>query len=132
MSVNSIGPFHFVRLDRPPELVKQTLITRSRPGVNGVMLQRLGVRAMPFEITSMVDAPTVADAYSLYWQYRLLVGASAVPMWWAGLAIQSHLFFVMNVSPVDIRRILRGHGGLNGLSYARTVCTWTLQPIATT
>jgi len=129
MSVNSIGSFRFVRLDRPPELVQQTLVTRSRPGVDGVMLQRMGTRAEPFEIASMVDAPTVADAYSLYSQYRYLVGASAVVVRWANLPMPSHAYFVLRVTPVDIRRILRGHGGLNGVSYARTICSWQLQPV---
>lgn len=134
MSINRIGPFSFVSLTQPPRLVAQQLAVRSRPGVDGVMLQRLGIRCDPFQVESMADAPTHYDAMSLYDQYRFLVGAAAVNVVWANIPMAAayHQYFVLAVDPIEIRAILHGHGGLNGISYGRCKCLWTLQPVVAT
>lgn len=134
MTLNRIGPFTFVRLSQPPQFAQQQLAIRSRPGVDGVMLQRLGTRADPFQCESFVDAPTLLDAYELYRQYTTIVGIGAVPVIWGGIPMLAnyHVYHVTHVEPVEIRAIVQGHGGLNGISYAFTRCLWTLQPVITT
>ena len=134
MSQNWIGNFRFVTLSRPPELLQQQVLVRSRPGVDGVMIQRTGSRARPFQVASMVDAGTIEQAFTLYHGYTQLVGGNAVSVVWADQALVNISIgcVVLGVEPVDIRRIVRGHGGLNGWSYARCECLWTLQPAAIT
>lgn len=132
MSWNSIGIFRFVSLSRPPELLLEQVVTRARPGVNGVMLQRVGRRGKPFQVVSVVDAGTLGQAADLYYAYSLLVGENAVSVVWADVPFINAgvLYFVTEISEPRMRRIVRGHGGLNGVSYARLECTWTLQPVA--
>jgi hypothetical protein len=131
MSWNSIGPFRFVSLSRPPELLQQQVVTRARPGVDGVMLQRTGRRGRAFQIVSVVDAGTLEQAMTIYWEYTTIVGGSRVAVTWADQALINAgvLFYVTQISEPRMRRIVRGHGGLNGISYARLECTWTLQPV---
>lgn len=130
MSLNTIGNFAFVALSRPPEIEQEQVVTRARPGTDGVMLQRVGRRGRAFQLTSMVDAPTLAGAMQLYYAYTLLVGQDAVEVIWADqfLVGANSKYFVTAVEPINIRRIVRGHGGLNGVSHARCECLWTLQP----
>lgn len=131
MSWNSIGPFHFVSLSRPPELLQEQVVTRARPGVDGVMLQRTGRRGRAFQVVSVVDAGTLTQAITIYNQYHALVGANSVAVTWADQALVNFgiLYYVTQISEPRMRRIVRGHGGLNGVSYARLECTWTLQPV---
>jgi len=130
MSVNMIGRFRFVSLSRPPEFAQQEIVTRTRAGVDGVTLQRVGKRAKPFQVTSYVDALSLNNALELYRQYTELVGEDAVQVYWANIpmGLINLWFYVTRVEPVDIRYLLLGVGGLNGLSYAKCECVWTLQP----
>ena len=134
MSVNAISGFRFVSLSAPPPLAQELVVVRRRPGVDGVMLQRLGRSARQYQVTSMADVTTFNWAYDIYTRYRLLVGANAVPIVWANAAIAAwqHLVYVTAVEPVQVKRIVRGHGGLNGTSYALLRCQWTLQPVEIT
>ena len=133
MAVNRIGTFNFTSLSRPPELVQQTFVTRTRPGINGVSIQRLGIHARSFQVLSKADTLTLADAWDLYDDYRRLTESLvAVPVIWSGFPMSSltHLFFVLRAEPAVIRSIVAGHGGLCSPSTARAKvhCVWTLQP----
>jgi hypothetical protein len=133
MSINRIGPFTVVSLSRPPAFVQQELMTRSRPGVDGVSLQRLGTRGKPFQVTSVVDAPTLYGAMSIAQQYASIIGVAAVEVVWASdpFSARGHWFYPMAVDTTRLNRLVLGHGGLNGTSYARLEAIWTLQPVAT-
>lgn len=128
--MDKIGDFNFINLSRPAELPQQQLAVRSRPGVNGVMVQQLGIRGSQFQVTSVVDSLNITDAHNQYLDYTQIVGGSPVRIIWANQQYFSEniLFFVLKVEPLLIRQIVRGHGGLLGASYARCQCVWTLQP----
>lgn len=133
MAVNRIHEFYFTSLSRPPELVQQTFVTRTRPGVNGVSIQRLGIHARPFQVLSKADCLTLADAWGLYDRYRRLTQwQTAVTVQWASLQLSflEHVCFVLRVEPTVLRSIVAGHGGLSYPSTARAKvhCLWTLQP----
>jgi len=131
MALNSIGAHRFISLSRPPMLEGEQVIARSKAGVNGVFLSRIGRRAQPFEVMSLRDAGSISEAELIYRQYKLLQGAGAVQVTWAGLPQTSygHAFFVLDVQPIDLRKIIRGVGGVLGTSLAHCRCSWTLQPV---
>jgi hypothetical protein len=127
---DQIDQFEFIRLEQPPQLVQAKLAAHVRPGVSGITLHDLGTWAAPFTCDSLAQAANLGAAYDLYDGYRLLVGQPAVTILWAQLPIvlKNHRFFVLDVQPLRIARIVFGTGP-QGSYFAECECRWTLQPI---
>lgn len=129
MAVNSIGPFTFIELSTPPDLVEDQIALHARAGVDGNMLQNLGTRGEPFEMESLAGVISYARAWELAGQYKQLAGSDAVQVIWSDFALAAgrHLFFVLNVRipPRGIYRIVRGHGP-EGDYFAEIRAVWRM------
>jgi hypothetical protein len=136
---NSLGPFSFVTLhvpsDRgaPPIIPAMDAEIVQRAGVDGSAVQRLGVKAQPFQMRSGVDLLSFADAntqLALYMEYQ---NFEALGLIWGGVDYQSNfstLYLPVRIEPIRIRKISGAVGGINGsAATAWLEALWTLLPI---
>lgn len=128
-----IDRFAFISLSAPPEYPAQTVDIEARAGQDGSALWILGRRGMPFQVESIVEAPTVAEAAVLLRRYRELIGDFPVDMKWAGFDVVGVTYAVLDVQPVSrgIHAVLFGKGGTAGpaaISLGVCRCVWTLLP----
>lgn len=129
---NTLGPFAFLEIMGDPQFPTGDIDLVARPGVNGFALWFTGVRGKPFSLMSLVDAPTLGDAYDLYDQYRFLIGAGLQALTWRNINMTSVsiMFAVLDVRPLQIRQVAKFVGGLNSNPGAICRCEWTLIPSA--
>jgi len=127
---SSIDVFDFVQLDTPPNLPQYQLATRTRPGSDGVAVQRLGRWASAFEIQSLALCTDVLQGLTFYEAYCSIVGTGVVQVTWANIpyALTGVAFHVLAVELVENRPVLTGlyAGGTFG---ATLRCKWRLQPV---
>jgi hypothetical protein len=130
VAINRIGPFDFIELGAPPPLVGAQIAGHHRAGVDGVMLQKLGAWADPFEIESLSGAIDYARAWALYAEYQLLRGAPPVELVWSDfpLSVARHAFYVLDVRAQSIQNLLVGVSP-GGLYFAEIRAVWRLQPV---
>ena len=131
MAWDRIGPFFFVNLSRPPALVKQRTVVRARPAVDGVTVQRIGIRGEPFSVESFVDALTFLGAQQLADLYAQAVGGDAYSVTYGNVNYDSigHRYFCMDVEILEIAPLLAAIGGVNIGSQAFIRARWELLPV---
>lgn len=130
--ITSISGFQFISLSQPPPLQVGRILATTRPGRDGVQLQKVGTSGAPFAVVSRADAPTIVDAHALYAQYVALqqTHTEAVRVIWGNFDLDAVLtrYHILEVSPIVISKTILGIGGLNSTSRAITVARWTLLP----
>lgn len=130
MALNQLGPFTFLDMSSPPELVLQHVVSRVRAGANGVLMQRLGFWGEPFEVVTKAGFATFAQAELERDDYRSLVG-EAQELTYGGIPFLAagHLYVPRAVHPIRTRRIVRGVAPDGSAYFAETVVRWELQPV---
>jgi hypothetical protein len=128
-----IDRFAFISLSAPPEYPAAQVEIESRAGQDGSALWHLGVRGMPFQMESIVEAPTVSHAAVLLRLYRQLIAGDPVDMVWGGFEVEGVTYSVLAVEPAQrgIQAVLFGKGGVSGpasVSLGVCRCVWTLLP----
>jgi hypothetical protein len=131
MVQNSIGPYQFVSLSRPPVGITPGTRLMTRPGVAGVAMWLTDERGRPFVVRSGCDAQNYDLAVAAYKLYRTLVGTNPTT-----LVQGSHSWtdadtkiLVLDVRPAGgegIRALMGGVGGLHFPSWGWIECDWTL------
>lgn len=139
MATNSIGAFNFISLQQPdgngavPELLRQDLKVIQRPGVDGTGIKRQGVKGEPFQLQSVVDMPTRAEAEDLRFLYiALQQGEQKADLVLNDIDYASFhgvRFVVQRVEKVFIQRMSAAVGGLSSPSNYVVRATWTLIPV---
>lgn len=136
---NSIGSFSFVRLSSvngkadAVETVYQHSEIIQRPGIDGTALLQLGLKGDPFQLSSMVDVDTFANAQTLRLNYKSIVANGLYVVICAGKNYYNplgHKYFILGVQS-EATRIGRSIGGLVGGAAARVDALWTLIPVYT-
>lgn len=127
MSTFSIGSFNFIDMSEFPPSTRESVEVETRAGVNGHSLWLTGKRGMPFSVRTIVDVATVTAGGLLMAQYEAVVGSQATVVY-AGVPFNK-TFDVLNVAPVENRKILLGIGGVSGTSGALLVADWSLVAI---
>lgn len=127
MATNFINTFPFtLMLGEAPVPQGQRVEVLSRPGLNGQALRLLGESGGPFELITVNDTATGAEATQLYADLRQLVG-QRVSIMWNSVALVPQ-FDVLDCRAInDTPRIVVGMvGGLNPPSVGLLVCRWVL------
>jgi hypothetical protein len=132
--------FRFISFSRaqgqaiPPLTVQETSGFRQRDGVDGTDIRKLGKRGQPFEMFSVVDCDTLADALDLYADYAATVGDGfPYDIIWHDLdftADRHTQYHVLDVEQLETRTLLGASGGLSTSSGALLRCRWLLMPVA--
>lgn len=146
---NFIGPQPFVRLSLPGgrndgmETVYQHGMVVQRDGVDGTAFVQTGVKGDPFQMSTLVDVDTFANAQSLRVIYKSLVSMNLYEVSVGGLnyyTVFGHKYIVQDVKAEAVA-IGRSVGGLvvNSIgtpsadpsvkALARVDALWTLVPI---
>lgn len=137
MATNSIGSFSFVRLSSvngradAVETVYQHTELIQRPGVDGTGMIQLGLKGDPFQLSSMVDVDTFANAQALRLNYKSIVGNGLYVVICAGTNYYNplgHKYYVLGVQ-AEASRIGKSAGGLVGGAQAKVEAIWTLIPV---
>ena len=130
--LNTIGNFQFIALHGNPVPPKGQPMVLARAGVDGVGIWRAGVRGVPFEMVSQVDAPNMAVARQLLKAYVDSIEQDPVPL------IQDDYDYtaegwkvvVLDVEQRQRHAIISPVGGINLPSLAYLEASWTLIAIA--
>lgn len=139
MAANSIGVFSFISLGKPgepgsvPDLLQTEKKIIQRPGVNGTGIKHLGVKGQPFQLESLVDMPTRADAENLrFLYYALQSDQTKADLVLNGIdygSFHNVRFVVLAVENTSIRRMTAAVGGLSNPSNFVVQAFWTLIPV---
>ena len=120
----SIGDQSFVVLNGQIQNFSETLDDVTRPHVDGVAFRKVGLRSMPFNMTSIADVADAAAADTLYNSYQADVGDVVDVTDQLG---ESHTNFIIlkcvRVAQKESPRIV---GGSNSSGVVLR-CQWTLQ-----
>lgn len=122
-----IGDFDFISIDQPPDTSKHQTLVEARPGADGTLLWDTGMRGVPHAVMTMRDFVNLATAAAGYANYVQSIGATASVLW-AGIGYD-HLFQIVNVERVEVKKTIIGIGGRTGFSSAILVARWTLLPL---
>jgi hypothetical protein len=128
--LNTIGPFSFITLSAPVSLAGVELALYTRAGTDGTLIADLGRRGESFSVDSLAGVANYPRAWQLALEYKALEGADPVQVIWSDFLLTAarHAFFVLDVQPLDVRRIIRGHGPA-GAYYAELEARWQLLPV---
>lgn len=126
--INSIGGEQFLTLEGQTERFRRQIEVIQRRGIDGVSIWNMGIRGTPFTLRSKVDAPNKNLARSKYVGYTAMIGNGVYDLFWSSLfmATEGIQVAVLDVRPVDIRRILTSSGGINPPSLGWCECDWDL------
>jgi hypothetical protein len=127
MAVSQIGTFTFVSMLPPPPFPYQNLEFEARAGVNGYAAWKTGIMADQFQVSTLIDLPTIAAAATIFSNYQALVAASPVGIAYAGMPLPFYVL-VQKVEAEEMRATVLGVGGINGTSRAILRAKWTLIP----
>lgn len=137
--INQLGNFYFAALhgpgDRgtPPVLLAEQVETLQRPGVDGTAIIKLGQKADPFQLRSVVDTTTFEAAMYLAAEYMTYQGNGPYGLIWGNinfLAAFNVVYVPSKVEIVKVRRLSCAAGGLSPPSLGLVEALWTLQPVA--
>ena len=134
MSAHAIDVFNieFWR-GEPPALVQNQVTHHTRPGVDGVGMQNVGLWHPPTEAVVEIVYQTFAQADVGYNALRLLPGQGHVHVKWNNIDYQAaygHRYFVTGVEKVRVKSVVRAQGP----TYSYAPATWLvarvqLQPV---
>ena len=129
-----IHQFTFVNMTRPPSEKQERLNVISQAGTDGQTIWKTGTRPNPYQVMTMVDHTTLADAVNLFRDYAEIIGSDPAQLIWAGndYDVANIRVIPMSVELVAVREVVLGVGGVTGSSGATLRCVWTLLPVAYT
>lgn len=139
MAVHSLGSFTFVNFHQPgnpasgPEMLQEQTDITQRPGVHGTGVFLLGIKAMPFQMRSLVDVSSLNNGHSLIAQYHQVIGSDPLELTWHGVNYHSAFgvkYMPLRLNGYRLQRIITGVGGLSGSPAATVEALWTLIPIS--
>ena len=125
MATNKIGVYEFIELVRPADIHDEDVEIITRPGVDGIILRRLGKRGKPFDLISREDVASLTAGRQGISAYKDMIGGDAVVVIQNGVTLAPD-YFVVAVRPLRLRAIATATGGLNPPSNAWLECAWTL------
>lgn len=129
VNVNALGPYYFRNwIGNPPQRLGRQVEVLQYPGVNYQAVRTLGLRAMPYQLDSIVDLPTFALARAAFSQYKLMIGDGAKQFIWNNwnLDTENQRAVVLDVVCVELAQRALICGGLNPPSLVDLRVRWTL------
>jgi len=127
MAASSIGAFDFVSMLPPPSFPFAGMEFEARAGVNGYAAWKTGYAADRFSVTTVRDVVNFAAATVLFANYQTLVGANPQTIYYGGGQLPFYVL-VEKVEPEEIRQVVLGVGGINGVSRGLVRAKWMLIP----
>lgn len=137
MSVNSLGPFTFIRMDavgRPhgmPPLLKTGTALAQRPGVPGTGVIDLARRGNPFPLATVVDVATNAAGENLRRLYSEAIATDALALVRAGYnysELHGVKYIITDLQDDAVQPTLNAIGGLNNGRFL-VIATFVLLPV---
>jgi hypothetical protein len=123
---HSINGLQFLCLKGEVFLRQEELETFNRGGVDGTAFRKLGKRGQPFELISIVDAPSLEDAKAGFEAYRDIVATNPVTVIKDGINWGNYVVLRVSLAPKGIKAVANFAGGLNAPSLALLTCRWEL------
>lgn len=139
MSINQLGNFQFIAIHgpndvgSPPANVATQVEVWQRPGFDGTAIIDLGKKGEPFQMRSVVDTQTPADALIMADLYRKSQGQGPFGLIWNSVNFMTEfdvVYVPIKVEVTKVRRLRTATGGLYPPSLGLIECMWTLVPIA--
>jgi hypothetical protein len=135
MATYSLGEFTFINFESlqrgGPEIVRETSVPIQRPGVAGTGFIQTGVKGRPFQMRSIVDVVTRADAIALTALYEQALSKELLRIIHADADYSATPIFNL-YWPWDVqhswRKVSSAVGGLNGGTHI-VEAIWTLIPV---
>lgn len=123
MPASSIGAYTFISMSDQPLTAGQNLQPESKAGVDGIGWWKTGTKGWEYQVTTIRDVDTFANAVALQASYQGLRNSGALAITYGGVAIG-------NVIVLDVKakaeRIVKGSGGLATTSQAIVRAQWRL------
>lgn len=138
MALNQFGNFLFIAIHgpndvgSPPANVATHVEVLQRPGFDGTAIIDLGKKGKPFQMRSVVDTQTPADALIMADLYRKSQGQGPFGLIWNGVNFYTDfdvVYVPIEVDVTKIRRLRTATGGIYPPSLGLVECLWTLMPI---
>lgn len=126
IATHSIDGLQFLCLLGDVQERQQQIEAFARGGVDGHGFRKLGKRGEPFELTSIVDAPSLEQAKVGYEAYLARVATNPVVLIKDGLNWGTYVVMHVALAPKGIKAIANMAGGINPPSMAMLTCKWTL------
>lgn len=117
--------YEFIRIEGNPDGIHEEVQVVQRPGVDGTGLWHAGRKAMPFTITTHVDAVSQTVAQTMLASYRLLIDSAVLYRLkfrgadWGQVGI-------LDVKGITQRALANSSGGLNPPSLGLLVAQWKM------
>ena len=122
--MNSIGSHTFRSMPGNPDTLKERCLVRSRPGVAGAAVWRLGKLSEPFTVHTVSSAASIEDGRAMYVAFCGEIAKRRLSMVWAGCSLDDE---GLEVVVRDVRQTAL-YGVLNDTAGARALleCDWDL------
>lgn len=125
-ATHSIDGLPFLCLKGDVQERQEQVEAFARGGVPGHGFRRLGSRGEPFELLSIVDAPSLEQAKVGYEAYLMKTAANPVVLIKDGLNWGTYVVMHVSLAPQGIKAIANMAGGINPPSMALLTCKWVL------
>lgn len=138
MSVNSLGPFTFIRMDaigRPngtPPLPKKGVSLVQRPGVPGTGVIDMATRGNPFPLSTVVDVASNSAGENLRRLYAEAVAGDQLDLVRAGYDYTANhgvKYVILDIQDDSVQPTLNAIGGLNNGRFL-VIATFVLLPVS--
>jgi hypothetical protein len=123
--VTSIGNHAFVNISARPAGPQEGVQLESQAGVNGVTAWLVGNVGRVSNITSFRDCVSLADALNQMSAYELTPALGPLAIYY-GTTLMPFGVKVLSVTPVELKQIVHGTGGVLGQSKAILRARWSL------
>ena len=135
MPDTKLGDFAFITMSRVPSRPRYTITREVRAGVEDGRFWKDAKRGTPFNVTTVVNVKTLAEAVKLFHDYEKAIGEKE-KIEFADQTMDDLEVMIMNVDVIEngLHAMLLGIGGVEGnryrqqgkRSYAMLRATWTL------
>lgn len=119
--LNSIDGLPFVDMQGNIEPRGEQLELFMRPGYNGHIARKTGVRGTPFRVRTVNYVSTLAYCKTVLEEFKLLIGVDPVEVY--QYSVYRGTFLVLNVRQVEVKAMVNC---TLGNYQARLVCDWEL------
>lgn len=122
MPLSSIGSYTVLHMHPAPQPARQGTQVESRAGVENVAVWLTAIRGKEYQVETVIDVASWANAITLCGLYYALVGSGPVEIVFGGVACG-------NVQVLDVTAVPEaalGHGGTCGVSLAIVRAQWRL------
>lgn len=122
---SQIGSHVLINISSVPMAPQQDIVIESQAGVTGLTAWLTGNQGNKSSFTSVRDCSSLAAALAELAQYQLYPGLGPQIVKYGGVQLPFYVK-VLDVQPVEVKKIVLGTGGIAGTSAAILRAKWTV------